>query len=228
MTEQNIQQIINSFNSPQKDIFIAYQEIGRNVVFAKVWDKETYRNLGSIKPYQFYLILNDAKSAIGAVLDMDQDLHWYIEPDSRKQGYLTRALQSTILPHLARTRKRQEISISRDDIGDANFKASETVARKCGFRKLREEKNQLVFVQSLTKYRQTPIKVKHAGLDFEELTELRKDINEITARLAQIQATVAMQLGESRYTRELQKTVDLLSRYRIVRLEDALDYFKNH
>jgi len=31
---------------------------------------------------------------------MDSDLHWYVEPEHRKQGYLTNAMKESILPYL--------------------------------------------------------------------------------------------------------------------------------
>lgn len=64
--------------------------------------------------------------------------------------------------------------------------------------------------------------IRPDGMDFDEVAELRKGMNVIVAKLWQIQSTVEMRLGKSRYSYELKKAVDLLDRYRTLRLEDAL------
>lgn len=129
MTDKNIQKIIDYYNNPTPGIFISSQPISASVRFAQVWDDEDFHHLHTNSPYRFYLLLNTENKAVGAVLDMTQDLHWYIQPEYRKQGFLTRALKEVILLHLSRVRSSQRISINRDEIGEENFNASLAVAR---------------------------------------------------------------------------------------------------
>lgn len=227
MTEQRLQQIIRHYHIPQPEIFMTSQPISKHVRFAKVWDDQDFHHLKDNAPYHFYLIFDDQHQAIGAVFDMKSDLHWFIEPAARKKGHLTRAMLSAILPHLSRFRKAQQITIDRNGIGDDNFEASLSVAKACKFRVAGGVQNKTYCSQSLQRYKSMPLTIKPEGMSFDELAELRKDMNNVVAKLWQIQATLQMRLGESRYSRELMKATDLLNCYRMARLEDALYDFKD-
>jgi hypothetical protein len=222
MTDKTIQKIIDHYHQPVQGVFMTSQPISANVRFALVWDEEDHHHLHTNSPYRFYLILNHKGEAVGAVLDMTQDLHWYIQPADRRKGFLTRALKEGVLPHLSRFRKSQRITVTRDEIGKENFKASLAVARLCKFRVSGGINNKTICTQNLRKYRVQPLAIRPEGMDFDEMAELRKDMNVVVAKLWQIQSTVQLRLGKSKYSEELLKTVDLLDRYRMVRLEDSL------
>jgi len=222
MTDQAIHQIINAFNTPGKEIFITHQRISNFVNYALVWDDSDFHNLYPIDPYHFYIVQNEEGMAVAAVLDMTSDLHIYVIPEYRKQGHMTRAMQSAVLPHLSRKRKSQRITITRSEIGDENFEASFAVAKRCGFRVIGGIQDKTICTRGLRKYNEVVLDIKPVGMDHEQMAELRKDMNVVAGRLAQVNAVLALRLGESRYTRELRKTFDLLEKYRIVKMDDAL------
>lgn len=81
--------------------------------------------------YRFFFIKNELNQYVGAVFDMYSDLHWYIVPQSRKQGHLTKALKESILPYLFNEeRDRQRITIEKAAIGKKNYLNSKNVAEK--------------------------------------------------------------------------------------------------
>ena len=96
---------------------------------------------------RFYVInkLTPDCSAVGCVIDGISDLHWYIRPEHRGKGYLTRALSSTILKHIVQQSGRRcvRISIATDEYS-AYSKQSEKVARSVGFRKVPVKRNTII------------------------------------------------------------------------------------
>ncbi|QEM07186.1 hypothetical protein DIU31_028175 [Mucilaginibacter rubeus] len=159
--------------------------------------------------------------------DMIGDLHWYVEPRSRKKGYLGRALSHAILPHLARSRRKQEISIDEENIGEENYNDSLNVAMGAGFRIKRTPQQRTICVQDLKPYKTLPLEITHVGMDRERLAELKRDMSEVVGKLWCIQAEVEMKLGKTYYTRQLQGFVNDLKKYRTLKMEDALIYFED-
>jgi hypothetical protein len=121
MTEKEIRKYIDRLNKGKASESIFTRQISKNVDVAKVWTEHSKMTDDIIAPFKserFFFIKNDSGKYIGAVLDMDlcQDLHWYIVPKSRKQGYLTTALKESILPYLFYDdRERQRITIEKNE-----------------------------------------------------------------------------------------------------------------
>lgn len=63
------------------------------------------------------------------------------------------------------------------------------------------------------------------GMDWERLTELKRDMSEVVGKLWCIQAELEMKLGKTYYTRQLQGFVNDLKKYRTLKMDDALVYF---
>ncbi|QTE55351.1 hypothetical protein [Mucilaginibacter rubeus] len=194
-----------------------------------VWYGQTWilRKTGNHEPKNFYFIGNGKGKFVGAVYDMIGDLHWYVEPRSRKKGYLGRALSHAILPHLARSRRKQEISIDEENIGEENYNDSLNVAMGAGFRIKRTPQQRTICVQDLKPYKTLPLEITHVGMDRERLAELKRDMSEVVGKLWCIQAEVEMKLGKTYYTRQLQGFVNDLKKYRTLKMEDALIYFED-
>ena len=135
MKPETIKKLINRLNSNIRQELFHIRPLTEKVVFAKVWTekpKPTNRFGQNVGPNDFYFIKNEMGIYVAAVLDMVEDLHWYVLPEYRGKGYLTSALKEVILFHLFKTRDKQRITIS-DLIGENNFNASEKVALKVGF-----------------------------------------------------------------------------------------------
>ncbi|MDB5128348.1 hypothetical protein [Mucilaginibacter sp.] len=226
MTDKAIQAIIDHFNRKKSQAYIASHPIGENVEYGVVWKDINFNKLGDVSPYRFYFIKNDKEKCIGAVLDMNRDLHWYITPVARKKGFLTKALRKIILPHLARIRKEQTISINRDDIGDENFEASLKTAKLSGFKLVGEMADKIEFSQRLAKYRKVPLGETYPGISYEQMVKQREKMNLVIGNLWQIKSEVEMKLGESNLTHELDRYIDKLELFRGLKLDDAVYDFE--
>lgn len=91
----------------------------------------------------FYFIKNEISHYVGIIeYKRRDDLHWYVLPEYRKQGYLSKNLAKIILPHIAYANGilHQGITIDRR-IGEQNRKNSEGVALKLGFKYLKTQDN---------------------------------------------------------------------------------------
>ena len=145
MTEKNLQNLIDILNSKEnhkEQIFL--RQISENVFLSKVSSKVT---MPEIKPYSFgdfFLISNERKKFIGVIEDRGiSDLHWYITKDSRKKGYLTKALKETIIPYIFydenKDYDRQKITIDKNNLSEINYLNSKKVAINLGFKPLNED-----------------------------------------------------------------------------------------
>lgn len=149
MTDETISKINKALNKPTPKFFITAQPIGFHVHFGLVWIDLDFKKTRNHEPKNFYFIGNGKGKFVGAVYDKVGDLHWYIEPASRKNGYLGRALSNAILPHLARSRRKQEISIDEENIGEEYYNDSLNVAMGAGFRIKRTPQQRTICVQDL-------------------------------------------------------------------------------
>lgn len=192
-----------------------------------VWIDLDFKKTGNHEPKNFYFIGNGKGKFVGAVYDMVGDLHWYVEPASRKKGYLGRALSNAILPHLARSRRKQEISIDEENIGEENYNDSLNVAMGAGFRIKRTPQQRTICVQDLKLYKTIPLAQTNEGMDWERLTVLRQEMSEVVGKLWCIQAEVEMKLGKTYYSRQLEGFVKELKKYQSPKLDDALHYYQH-
>lgn len=226
MTDKAIQVIINHFNRKKPQTFISAHPIGENVEYGVVWTDIDFNKLGDVSPYRFYFIKNGKGRCIGSVLDMNRDLHWYIDPVARKKGFLTNALVQVILPHLARIRKEQRITINSDEIGRENFEASYQTAKKAGFTRIGEVASKIECIQKLSKYRKVMLKESHPGISYEQMVRQREKMNIVVGNLWQIKVEVEMKLGESALTRELHRYIKKLQLCGSMKLDDAVYDFE--
>ena len=226
MTDKTMQAVIDHFNGKNSKAFIASHPIGDNIEYGVVWKDIDFNKLGDVSPYRFYFIKNENGKCIGAVLDMNMDLHWYITQAARKKGFLTKALSQAILPHLSRIRKEQVITINRDDIGDDNFEASLKTANLAGFKMVGEMKDKIECRQKLSKYRKVILSETYSGITYDEMVKHREKMNIVIGNLWQIKTEMEMKLGASNLTRELDRYIDKLELYRGLKLDDAVYNFE--
>lgn len=135
MSNETIHEIILAMNNGSLEGQVFSRPLSGSVVVAKYWPDKPNEDQSVLFNFQsetIFLIKNE-KEYVGMVLDMRDDLHWYILPNYRKMGYLTRSLSSAIIPYLFKSRDSQRITISEDEIGRENYSNSRRVAELLGF-----------------------------------------------------------------------------------------------
>ena len=141
MTEKELLKLLETLNLQRENELINKKSLSENVELVIIWNKipkesdETTLNLSSEK---YFLIKSENKKYVAIVFDMGHDLHWFVNQNERKKGYLTKALQNTIIPFLLSTKESQRITIKEDEIGKENFLASKNVAKNIGFKQISE------------------------------------------------------------------------------------------
>jgi RimJ/RimL family protein N-acetyltransferase len=177
MTNEFLESLLINLNTDNDDSpEVLFQcRITDNVVFAKLWLKKPHHTdeIGHQSgAYNIYLIKNSEDNYVGVVLEMDkQDLHWFILESERGKGYLTSAMNNTILTHLSQSRSYQRISIDKNS---PFFKASENVALKLGFIKKDENSYEI----DCTRYRKPLItNNSYLSLEREKIESINKHIN---------------------------------------------------
>ncbi|WP_020526855.1 hypothetical protein [Flexithrix dorotheae] len=178
MTDRTIRKYIDRLNNGKACESIFTRQISKTVDVAKVWHEQpkmTDDIIGNFNSYCFFFIKDESNKYVGAVLDMYQDLHWYIVPKSRKKGYLTIALQESILPYLfCNDRQSQIITISRNLIGEKNYLNSKKVALKVGFKAINEAETEFELKQNEYNWENEKLEEKNSEPNSDRFKELRK------------------------------------------------------
>jgi hypothetical protein len=223
MTEKTFKSLLYKLNKNQPNELIFIRPLSETVDYAKVWLKKpklTDNTIHKSGPNNFYFIKNDKGFYVATVLDMGNDLHWFVSPRYRKQGHLTKALRERILYHIfdIQDRDEQRITISEFEIGNKNFKDSLSVALKLGFTKSLDTDD---FILTADNYLNG---IDNEGLNStmseERMKELQKRVNYLSRSLWVIQSELEMKLGVSEQTDELKQFVDELWS-KMWRIEDA-------
>lgn len=81
--------------------------------------------------YDHFLIKKD-KKYVGIVMGGSCELHWYLKPDYRGKGLMTKALNKYIIPNLLATAESVTISINEGDT--LYFQQSYKLALRVGFK----------------------------------------------------------------------------------------------
>ena len=126
----------NSLNNKE------YETLSSNVDYFV----ETIQYKDYFENSKFYFIKNAKNKYVGIVQDGGNDLHWYILPHHRGNGYLTNALRETILPHLLIDKVSQCITINEGHISKKMADASEKVALSVGFKKIWDKDHSKIFI----------------------------------------------------------------------------------
>ena len=178
MTEREIRKYIDRLNNGKASESIFTRQISENVDVAKVWSaqpKMTDSIDGNFGPYRFFFIKNESKEYVGAVLDMNRDLHWYIVPKHRKKGYLTTALKESILPYIFYDeRNTQRLTIEYGVIGEKNYSDSKSVVIKLGFKSINEVETEFELNTSDFNWDNENLIEINSDISSERFEELRK------------------------------------------------------
>lgn len=101
MTNESLQEYINQYNSRSWVQPYSDYRLSRYVVLAKIWSNKEHRGVANIESDTFYFVENYNGTAVAIVFLMGiSDIHWFVNEDHRGKGYLHKALQSVILPHI--------------------------------------------------------------------------------------------------------------------------------
>jgi len=178
MTEREIRKYIDRLNKGIANESIFSRQINKNVEVAKVWPEQSIMRDDIVEDcvsYRFFFIKNELNEYIGAVLDMHNDLHWYIIPKSRKRGYLTTALKESILPYLFyEERDSLRITINYGAIGEKNYFNSKNVAINLGFKPINDIETEFELNREDFKWDLENLAEINSQINKERFEELRK------------------------------------------------------
>ena len=214
MRDKEIRKYIDKLNNGKAGESIFVRQISKAVVVAKVWTEQpkmTDSIIGNFGSYRFFFIKDDLDKYVGAVLDMYQDLHWYIIPEKRKQGYLTTALKESILPYLFYDeREIQRITINKNAIGEKNYINSKNVALKLGFIAINETETEFELKQSDFNFDNENIDEINSDINTERFETLRKRAFYAYKTLYKISDELLMTVNDDK---ELKEVADEVRKY---------------
>lgn len=119
MTDDTIENLIDSLNDKQTNELIFLSELSGNVLYARVWLHDPKGGIGNEGSYPFYFIRDDECTYVGAVLDMVSDLHIFVKEKYRKRGHLSQAMNQVVFPYLFQQgREYQKITFKDPTIGE--------------------------------------------------------------------------------------------------------------
>ncbi|HNQ67958.1 MAG TPA: GNAT family protein [Bacteroidales bacterium] len=214
MGDKEIRKCIDKLNNGKAEESIFVRQISKTVVVAKVWTEQPKMSdniIGNFGSYRFFFIKNDLDKYVGAVLDMYHDLHWYIIPEKRKQGYLTTALKESILPYLFYDeREIQRVTIDKNAIGEKNYNNSKNVALKLGFTAINETETEFELKQSDFNFDNENLNEINSDINNERIETLRKRIFYAYKTLYKISDELFMTVGGDK---ELKKVADEVRKF---------------
>ncbi len=222
MHEKTIKKYIEKLNRGRTNNLIFIRPLSSNVDYSKLWDAEPKPNGGStLPPETIYFIKDEFGKYIGAVIDMQRDLHWFLLPKFRKLKIMSSALRKTILPHLFQDREVQRVTIDIHSIGGKNFAASEKLALSVGFNKSNEVDGKSEYTMEAQAYNDAHyIEGQNTEISKERLKALQNKLKYLARSLWLVQTEVEMLMGDEEFAEDLKELVDLLYR-KSIRMEDA-------
>lgn len=213
-------------NKRQRKEHTFIRKLTKNIDLAKVYT-ETPKMTDSLSsndliPYTFYCIKNENGQYISIVLDMSRDLHWFVKKEYRGNGYLTKALRNSILPFIfQQERDEQRITISKYEIGQENFIASQKVAIKLGFILQNDESGKSEYLLKSEDIEELNfIEGFNNELSNNELKDIAKKVSFYTKKMIRLQTDLEMRYGlESETIFEFRERIAKL-RHFAFRIED--------
>lgn len=140
-TDKTCKKLLNDLNLNKISGPVITRVLSECVEMAKIWERPIAEGLES-QIFKAYLI-KVKELYIGLVYEVEANLYAYLIPKYRKQGKMSGALISTILPHLLQQKPiiRTELNISI--LGsERSYTIAKRLAKKVGFRALVENNNE--------------------------------------------------------------------------------------
>lgn len=229
MKDTKIKEFLERLNNKEGKETIFTRQISLLVDYAKVWDEEPKLNndRSGLSSNNFFFIRNSNNKYVGAVLDMGIDLHWYVLKDERKNGHLTKALKSAILPYIFSDdylgRKTQKISISYG-IGDLNYKSSKKVAKSIRFQPLNENETEFELKVDNFNWEDEKLLEQNGKISSERFIELRNRIMLSFKNIKKISDELLMNYDDDQGLIDIANEVS----YYNTRILDIEDDFRNN
>lgn len=229
MRNKEISKYITKLNNGTANEIIFTRSLSKNVDLGMVWEKlpkPTDEIVGNSGPYKLFFIKSDDGKYIGAVLDMYNDLHWFVKPLFRKKGYLSKALKLTILPYLFYERDEQKVSIDIYQIGKRNYLNSKRVAELLGFKKVESDRQEEIYSLSKTDFdwSNESLEEENSKIGRDRIDVLRKRAFYAANLLWMIQNELEMKYGDCNELDEVVKDVRSYS----WKIEDLLFEYEKH
>jgi hypothetical protein len=217
MDNKTLIALIRKLNTGKTNELIFLRPLSKTVDFAKVWFEKPLHT-DSIytypQPDNFYFIKNGNGFYVGAVYDANSDLLWFILPEFRKQGHLTKAMKEIIIAHLFQNRGQQRITINENKIGLKNFKLSEKVANSLGFKKVNIENGKAEYILVADdNIKKTDVSGTNTKITEERKETIRKQINFVARSLWLIQTELELKMGQDDNSDELKYFVEEIHKY---------------
>lgn len=186
MTDENIERLIDALNAHEMSDRIYLATLSQKVEYAKVWINDPNGSPGDETPYTFYFIKNDAGIYVAAVLDMVNDVHFFVKNEHRGKGDLEKAMVDVVFPKLFQDGRT---------IQNATFRNSRVGAycvRKFGFTMtgdLTAEKDLSVFSNA------PAIFVIRKNININEFEEIKSNINKEKSYLYRVKEKLELAYG---------------------------------
>jgi len=226
MTDKYLNNLLNTLNKKQRKEHIFIRELDGKIDLAKVYigiPKMTDSiSSNDLSPYNLFCIKNMHKKYVGIVLDMGNDLHWFVKKKHRGNGYLTKALKESILPYIFQHESdEQRITINKYEIGEENFKASQKVALNVGFKLKHKNNDKFEYKLQNEEIEEVGwIEGNNKELSQKELKEIAKKVSFYSRKLIRLHTHLEMRYGMDNETiYEFKEQIKSL-RYFAFRIED--------
>ncbi|MEW4924601.1 hypothetical protein [Algibacter sp. 2305UL17-15] len=210
MTEREIRKYIDRLNNKKGQESIFTRPISETVDVGKVWREQPKQkdSVSSFSSSRFFFIKNTLGVYVGAVLDMDYDLHWYVLPKQRKKGILTKSLKETILPYLFYERKEQRITIENGrGVREKNYNNSLKVALNLGFKPINKEQTKFILKKSEFDWSVENLNEEDNLIEEDRIKILKKRINYASKILLKISDELLMSYANDKELLEVSRKV---------------------
>ncbi len=226
MTNKDLQKLLDVLNSGKHHGMIFLRQINKNIFTSKVSSKI---NSPKMKPsfQDFFFITDEKQRFIGVIEDRGTtDLHWYVTPDYRKKGYLTKALKETIIPYIFRDElkcaKTQRITIVKGNDEDLNYENSKKVALKVGFKPLNRDETEFELSQDNFDWSDEKIIEANKLIGEERFWVLKNELSNIHYNFEKICNELLMAYGNTDVLLEdLMKIAEQI-KYSVIKVDDLI------
>ena len=186
MTDENIERLIDALNAHEMRDRIFLAALTEHVDVAKVWMEQPQGRAGNEGSDDYFFIKNGEGTYVAAVLDMNHDLHVFVKKTHRKQGHLSQAIRTVILPKLYQDgRKHQKITFEDPEIGAY-------CERRWGFRVISDTSAEL----DLSIFATCPsIAAEGYKLSREDFSEMKVKINKARLYLTMVKEQLQVAFG---------------------------------
>ena len=195
MTDDEVKALILAYNAKAFPAYFAFRTITETVKLGYIWLEHPAGIHATESSTKAYFIIADDQ-CVGVVVEMgfrhsgnpfeEENLHWYVLEERRKQGHLHKALSQVILPHMfADGRESQRVT--------TNTPSNASYALRQGFKQLGEHEFEITndMVASGSK-----VSGLNSPLDHDQLQELKVRIREAKGIITSVHERLLCHYGK--------------------------------